>query len=203
MSVVGLLHDIAAERFCGVARRHYVALDIGGVAGEDYSRPVRFERERARGVVEVFEALRPDILLSAEHVKAQVAHEEPLTRVQLYSRYSAGAGTVFKPSYVFFVRLAPAHIIAVVYRRVVVIELFNIDRRAVFANEINELAHMVVVCVAEEPAGYDSPFAVGRALAQKAVYSLVVVGLKKMSAVYNKKAVVRAAQDIAHSAVDI
>ena len=47
VSVVGLLHDIAAERFCGVARRHYVALDIGGVAGEDYSRPVRFERERA------------------------------------------------------------------------------------------------------------------------------------------------------------
>ena len=70
MSVVGLLHDIAAERFCGVARRHYVALDIGGVAGEDYSRPVRFERERARGVVEVFEALWPDILLRAEHVKA-------------------------------------------------------------------------------------------------------------------------------------
>lgn len=74
-----------------------------------------------------------------------------------------------------------------VYRRVVVIELFNIDRRAVFANEINELAHMVVVCVAEEPAGYDSPLAVGRALTQKAVYSLVVVGLKKMPAVYNKK----------------
>ena len=62
---------------------------------------------------------------------------------------------------------------------------------------------MVVVCVAEEPAGYDSPLAVGRALAQKAVYSLVVGGLKKMPAVYNKKAVVRAAQDIAHTAVDI
>lgn len=46
---------------------------------------------------------------------------------------------------------------------------------------------MVVVCVAEEPAGYDSLLAVGRALAQKAVYSLVVVGLKKMPAVYNKK----------------
>ena len=62
---------------------------------------------------------------------------------------------------------------------------------------------MVVVCVAEEPAGYDSLLAVGRALAQKAVYSLVVVGLKKMPAVYNKKAVVRATQDIAHTAVDI
>ena len=47
---MGLLHDIAAERFCGVARRHYVALDIGGVAGEDYSRPVRFEREGAKTV---------------------------------------------------------------------------------------------------------------------------------------------------------
>lgn len=90
-----------------------------------------------------------------------------------------------------------------VYRSVVVIELFNIDRRAVFANEINELAHMVVVRVAEEPAGYYSSLAVRRAFAQKAVYSLVVVGLKKMPAVYNKKAVVCAAQDIAHTAVDI
>ena len=63
----------AAERFFCVARRQYVALDICGVAGEYYPRPVCLKREYARGVVEVFETLRPNVLLSAEHVKAKIA----------------------------------------------------------------------------------------------------------------------------------